>query len=535
VRVRVQPRVDPSRSVHVEIELASNAPLGRFQLLRGTPEGLTHVALADAHGAIEGKVTADAEGIVLDPVRAPSGVVHLSYDVAANVDSPFDALAERVQDDRFVGSGEGLLLLPEGLDEEVLPIELLLDGGPLRAPNAASTWGLGALRRTNGRPRVLRHLAFVVGSLGGAVFDTAGEHDESAWLGYTAFDPRPAAAEVAQIRSAMAELFHDHEQGPEALLFVTQTRPLGSYSTTPRSGGVLVQLGPSEPWSAAMRVSIAQQLVRPWIGGQLWIGTRDVQKRAESYWFSEGVARFVVTRLLARLGLVKPDEVRDALAGETAVILSSHHRGETNAALATRAATDDIARAHLVARGALYAARVNALVRDKSKGASSLDSMILDLLAQARKSGQALPLTAWTNALEAAVGAKEHEAFARMVGHGDEVTLPKGVLGHCYRAGTGDYVAFDLGFDVGATRLGKTGEVVALEPKGPAARVGLQGGDVVVEADYRDGHSEVPVTLTVKRGDATVHLKYAPKGESHPGPTWTRIPGLTDDQCGDAW
>jgi hypothetical protein len=542
LRVLLSPRVDPAKIVHVEIELAATAPLGIFRLLLGAPEGLSHVTLSDAAGPIETKLSADGAGVVLTPARAPSGVTRLAYDVVANVDSPFDPFAERVLDDRFVGSGEGLLLLPEGVDDELLPVELLLDGAPLRAPNGASTLGIGARHRTKARPRSLRHVAFLLGSLGGAVFDTAGEHDEAAWLGYTAFDPRPVAAEVAQVRSAMAELFHEHDQEhderPWTLLLATQTRPVGSYSTTPRSGGVLVELGPSEPWSAALRVSVAQQLVRPWIGGELWLGPREAG--ATSYWFTEGVARFFVTRMLARLGLLRPDDVRDALVGESSVVITSRlklaarHADASNIALASRAATDAVARAHLVARGALYAARINALVREKSKGASSLDTIILELLREAKKSHQPLPLTAWTDAVASMLGPSEVGHFDDTINRGEEVVLPKGVLGHCYRAGTGQYVAFDLGFDGAATQMSKTGEVVGLEPGGPAERAGVKPGDVI-DADYRDGHSEVPVVLTVKRGTETLHLKYAPKGVTYRGPTWTRVPGTPDDQCTDAW
>jgi hypothetical protein len=541
LRVLLSPRADPAKLVHVEIELAATAPLGVFRLLLGAPEGLSHVTLSDAAGPIETKLSADGAGVVLTPARAPSGVTHLAYDVAANVDSPFDPFAERVLDDRFVGSGEGLLLLPEGVDDELLPLELLLDGAPLRAPNGASTLGIGARHRTKVRPRALRHVAFLVGSLGGAVFDTAGEHDEAAWLGYTAFDPRPAAAEVAQVRSGMAELFHEHDDLPWTLLLATQTRPVGSYSTTPRSGGVLLEVGPSEPWSAALRVSVAQQLVRPWIGGELWLGPREADLRAMSYWFTEGVARFFVTRMLARTGLLRPDDVRDALVGESSVVITSRmrlaarHAGASNLALASMAPTDDVARAHLVARGALYAARINALVREKSKGASSLDTIILELVTEARKSHQPLPLSAWTDAVARVLGPAEVETFDRTINRGEEVVLPKGVLGHCYRAGTGQYVAFDLGFNGPATQMSKTGQVVGIEPGGPAERAGVKPGDVVVVADYRDGHSEVPVVLTVKREPQTVQIKYAPKGLSYRGPTWTRVPGTSDDACGDAW
>ena len=342
VHVRIQPRVDPVKVVHVDIELDGPGLVGVFRMVRGAPDVLSQVTLSDAQGTIATTLAADGEGLTLSSARPASGVTRLSYDVTANTDSPFDPLAERVLDDRFIGGGEGLLFLPEGLDDETLPLELVIDGALLRAPNAASTWGLGAAHRAKGRPRSLRHLSFLAGSLGGAVFDTAGEHDEAAWLGYTAFDPRPAAAEIAQVRSAMVELFRDHEfheeeQGALTSLFASGARPLGSYSTTVRSGGVLVELGPSEPWSAPLRLSIAQQVVRHWIGGQLWVGPHDGPHQAESYWFTEGVARFFVTRLLARLGLMRPDDVRDALVGEVSVILASHHKGESNVALAGRA------------------------------------------------------------------------------------------------------------------------------------------------------------------------------------------------------
>jgi len=534
LRVRVQPRVEPGKVVHVDLELLSLAPLGPFRLLAGAPELLAHVTLSDATGAIEAKVTADGEGLVLTPSRAPAGVTRLSYDVTANTESPWRPLSERVLDDRFIGAGEGLLVLPEGLDDQVVPVELLVDGSFLRAPNAASTAGVGATHRTRGRPRGLRHLTFLAGSMGAAVFDAIEGHDEVAWLGYTAFDPRPVAAEVAGVRSAMAELFHAQEPPPATLLFVTQPRPLGSYSTTPRTGGLLVQLGPSEPWSAALRVSVAQQLVRPWLGGELRVGPREGERAAEGYWFSEGVARFFVTRLLARLGLLHPDDVRDELVGEVSAVLASKHRGQTNAELAALAKTDDTAQAHLVARGALYAARVEALVRESSKGASSLDAVVVELLTMARKEQRVLPASAWVDALARALGPDERDVFERTIVRGDEVVLPRGVLGRCYRAGTGDYVAFDLGFDAAATREGKTGEVVGLEVGGPAARAGLQAHDVV-EADYRDGHPEVPVKVTVKRGAATLHLTYLPAGERHRGPVWTRTPGTPDDRCSDAW
>jgi len=534
LKVRLTPRAEGTPHVHVDMELGIVRPQESFRLALGAPENLTHVVMSDGGGAVDVKLSADRGGVLLAPLRSPSGIVRLGYDVAANTESAFKPLATRVLDDRFVGSGETLLLLPDHSGDEAIPVEIGIDGSALRAPNAASTLGVGATHRAKLRAASLVGVTFVAGSMGASVFDAIEGHDEAAWLGYTAFDPRPAAAEVAQVRTAMAEIFHAQSPPPSTLLFVTQTRPLGSYTTTSRLGGTLLQLGPSEPWSAPLRISIGQQLVRPWLGRELSIAPRDAYHPAESYWFTEGVARFFVTRLLARVGLIHPDDVRDALVGEISVILASGHQGKSNGALAEIASTDPTARAHLAARGALYAARVNALLRDKSKGASSLDALILDLLSRARKEQQSLPASAWGEAVSRLVAPAEGPQFERTIDAGEEVVLPKSVLGHCYRAGTGDYVTFDLGFDAAATREAKTGEVVGLRTDGPAARAGLKPGDIV-EADYRDGHPEVPVKLTVERGAETLHLTYEARGARHVGPTWTRLPATPDERCDDAF
>ena len=152
--------------------------------------------------------------------------------------------------------------------------------------------------------------------------DPAAGHDEAAWLGYTAFDPRPAAAEVAQIRSSLGDLFKAHDEPASTFLIVSQSRPIGSFFTSARAASVLLQVGPAEPWSAPVRLSIAQQLARRWVGGALRIAAEHGHE-AESWWFSEGVARFVAMHVLSHLGLAAPADVRDEIAGLLAVVAMS--------------------------------------------------------------------------------------------------------------------------------------------------------------------------------------------------------------------
>ena len=402
---------------------------------------------------------------------------------------------------------------------------------------------MGNVRRIKTRPRALRYATFLVGSLGAAEFDAIEGHDEGTWLGYTAFDPRPAIAELAQIRTGFGELFKaDVPLPPWTYLFVSQSRPIGSFTTTPRAASTLVQVGPSEAWGAPLRLSIAQQLVRPWVGGELRIAT-EPGKEAEGYWFSEGVARYVATHLLARLALLTPAEWREAIAGELSVLATSPHRALGNVELAALAMKGDgVARATLAARGALYAAREAAALRARSKGDKGdkgIQSVILGFMHEAREkvpSGQATqsavsPAT-WVEAI-AKDDPDAAKTFDAIVVKGSAVALQPDALGPCFRAGVGEYVAFDPGFDVEATKVSKEGKVVGVREGGPAAKAGLKEGDVLESMHAREGDADVPVKIVVTRAGQKVSLSYSPRGAHGRGQTWTRVKGVPDDRCGD--
>jgi predicted metalloprotease with PDZ domain len=237
--------------------------------------------------------------------------------------------------------------------------------------------------------------------------------------------------------------------------------------------------------------------------------------------------------LLSRLGLMTPSDVRSAVAGELAVLATSPDRALPNARLAELAPTDEVARATLMARGAVYALREAAVMRAHTKGARGLDAALALLVKQAedRKQGAFAP-SAWLDA----IGKDDPNAariFDAYIVKGDPITLPSDALGPCFRPGTGDYVAFDPGFDLDATRASKDGKVVGVRPDGPAAKAGLKDGDVVESMQAHEGDGEAPVKITLTRDGATSSLTYLPRGAHGRGQTWTRVPGATDDRCGN--
>ena len=185
---------------------------------------------------------------------------------------------------------------------------------------------------------------------------------------------------------------------------------------------------------------MAQQLARRWIGDALRFSA-PAGHEGEIGWFNEGVARYVATLLLARLGLLSASDWRQAIAGELSVLATSPYATRDNAALAALAPGDPVARATMAARGALYAARESAVLTDRTKGEKRLESVLVELLKHARNERDQrtaeLPASAWVGAL-AKYDPGAAASFDAIVTRGGPVTLPAGArLGPCFRAGVG--------------------------------------------------------------------------------------------------
>jgi predicted metalloprotease with PDZ domain len=312
-------------------------------------------------------------------------------------------------------------------------------------------------------------------------------------------------------------------------------RANGSFATTARFESALLQTGPMEPWNGPVRLSMTQQLARQWIGGALRFNAPPGHEW-ELAWFNDGVARYVATLLLARMGLLGPADWHDAIAGELSVLATSPYASQGNAALAALAAKDPVARATLMARGALYATRESAVIKTRSKGQKQLQGALIALLKQARTENgdgaNPLAFSAWLDTV-AKDDPDAAKSFDAIVTKGGPVTLPPGALGPCFRASAGEYVAFDAGFDVEATRIEKDGKVVGVRADGPAAKAGLKDGDVLESMNAREDDASVPVKIVITRGGQKVSITYMPRGAHGRGQMWTRVNGVADDKCGD--
>ena len=103
----------------------------------------------------------------------------------------------------------------------------------------------------------------------------------------------------------------------------------------------------------------------------------------------------------------------------------------------------------------------------------------------------------------------------RVRGEGRPLALPPHALGPCFRDGTTEYVAYDLGFDEAQTLATSPRMLRDLRPDGPASRAGARADDELVGLE--DGKH---VILTVRRGGKEEAIRYAPGAREHAGPSW---------------
>jgi predicted metalloprotease with PDZ domain len=526
--LRLVPALQPTPSVRVEIGVTGAlAKLPTWRIQRAETQNIAELLARDAKGPVPVVVRAASPGVELALGRATEGKLVLSYRVAAE---PFsdDVLGVAVDPNHMRISGERLIALPEDAPDRPIVVSVAIDPslGYLTAARAASSFGVGNERRFESTPAALRRGTYVAGVMGQAVLDGPEGHDEVAWLGYTSFDPRSIAAEVATFRTAAREYFGEKKvQSPFTLLILTDSRLEGEFDVARRTQSVLLHVAPGQIYNGPLRVTVSHQLLREWMGSVLYVGPLDPAKSGEAAWFTDGVTRYLARELDFRFGLLSSAEYLAEVEELERIVATSPFAKKSNAELAAEKSQAALALA--VARGARHAADVDARIRKKSGGKRSLDGLLRKLYAEARKVGGPLGESVWLDALKAELDQAGAASYAH-VAQGSRLDLPADALGKCFASEPRRYETFALGFEVEG---GVTGTVKSVTPKGPAERAGVRVGDVVKRTFHRAGDASVPVKLTFERAGKETSVEYRPVGAVVNGTGFRRTGQLTDAEC----
>lgn len=522
--LRLVPTVAPSASVKVELTASGElAKLLTWRIQRAAPTDVSELSARDQKGALPVVARSAPPALELVFGRATEGTVALSYRV---VGQPFsdDVLAVAIDPNHMRISGERLVALPDGAPDQPVPVSVSIDPSAYRAlGRAASSFGVGNERLLQATPSALRRATYVAGPMGQAVLDGPEGHDEVAWLGYTSFDPRSIAAEVATFRTAVREYFGEKEiSQPFTLLLLTDSRLPGEFDVARRTQSVLVHVAPGQSYNGPLRVTVSHQLLREWMGSVLYVGPLDPAKSGEATWFSDGVTRYLARELDFRFGLLTSVEYISEVEELERIVATSPLANQSNAELA--ALKTPAALAMAVARGARHAADVDARIRKKSAGKRSLDGVLRKLYQEAKKVGGPLGEAVWLEALAAELGEGGAASYAH-VAQGSRLDLPGDALGKCFAPVGRRYETFALGFET------ESEQVKSVTTGGPAARAGVRVGDVVKGMFHRAGDVSVPVKLRLSRAGKETNVEYRPVGAVVNGIGFRRVGQQNDAEC----
>ncbi|MEZ4373857.1 MAG: hypothetical protein R3B07_23755 [Polyangiaceae bacterium] len=463
--------------------------------------------------------------------------ITLEYRVKAADFSPDAVELNAVNPNSVRASAERLLLLPDEHSDAQLSVSLRIHSDNLSVPQgAASSLGVGEVRSRTLSARSLRQISLVAGPLGSARFAGPEGQDETAWVGYTSFDPRLVSAQNAVFRSAIREYFGDLRSTPLTVLILSDGRPVGDYEVARRSWSVLVHVAAGQPWDGTLSLAVSQAIVREWLGGRLWLGPSE--DATGQLWFNAGFARYVAREVAFRMGQLEPDEYAAEVESLTAIVRSAPERKLDNAALAKAArAGKPGAIALSIARGALWAsdldAKLRALPRTGAKAAETppLLAQILRETYRAavgddRTPGKPQRVEDLLSRLEAQLP-DVRQRFDKWIIKGEPGDLAAQALGPCFRQVPRSFPLFALGFELDDARA-----IVGLDAKGPAAKAGLQVGDRITELHYAAGNARLPVRLRYQRGDDPPKtLSYLPQQGSVKGRGWDVIPSIPRERC----
>lgn len=540
--ITLKPVAEPATVVVDILASGPGTSLQSWTIRAPAENALRSVSASDMDGTIAATAEPDPAqkpaALSIELSRPPRGPLRLSYVLSGAPLSLSATPLVEVDPDLFRATGQSLLALPDDLaDNKIVPVHILIDKSEYNAGTSsagafegATSYGIGADTQVKTSAQKLRDSAFFLGRLGTGVFDAYEGRDVAVWFGHTAFDPRPIAADVAGFRTAVGQIFKDaFPLAPATFFILPDARRIGAFSAHRQAGGVVLQISLAEPWSGAVRIAVGTEVVKAYVGERLWIGVPD--KPAQSHWFSEGLTRAFARELLFRFGLLLPSELISEINGLIGTLVTSPLRHENNAALSEKANEAGVLPV-LVARGALYATRVDALLRAKPGAKQSLQQVLLSLYAKAAEKQGPLPTSAWVEALAQALDAKEADAFKAMIENGGDITLPADAFGPCFQVGPHSYEPFELGYESADVEGEEDARVIKRVKSGGAAdKAGLRAGDRLLEEHVTAGAVDVPVKLKIRRGNEEKAISFRPAGPSIRAQGVSRKKNVPDEEC----
>ncbi|WP_246623305.1 peptidase M61 [Sphingomonas colocasiae] len=251
----------------------------------------------------------------------------------------------------------------------------------------------------------------------------------------------------------------------------------------------------------------------------------------ESSWFGEGLATFYQARLPFRFGMLSAEDYLADINWTAARYYTSSMATAPNAQVPLRFWADTRIRTLPYDRGMLYFVTVDDALRKASGGRTSLDTLMLAMLA-IEKAGKATTNADWEALLAGHLGQAAVADFRAFL-DGRMPVPASDAFGPCFRRTTKALRRYELGFATDV--LARPQRIVeGLVPGSAAARAGLRDGDEIVDPVPQDGiqgEQAEMLRLRIRRDGKIVPITYLPRGETVDAYQWERVPGTDGQAC----
>lgn len=466
---------------------------------------------------------------------APGAPVQLSYDLVGGRGVMAGA-AERhrvlLRPGLVEFNGSNGLVAPAMAADARVHVRLKFTGLPA-GQTVVTSFGEGEAEAMTGAWREVREALFVGGALRTRELVVEGMPVMLAIVpppaGDWTFSDEDAAVKVRRILATERLFWRDLDIPWYAVVIAPMEglRPDGAMSVggggTAFTHAFLLSLAPREGFGTETESLFAHEAFHEW--NPLGLGSGGRAPAPE--WFTEGVTTFYQDRLLERAKLLDPEEylrrvnriVRDDRFLREARV-ASNARLTQGARVTSPAQLDAEATTYRgpYLRGALMAMWLDAEIRGQTKGARSLDDVMLALRADREQ-----PLTQ-ERVLHTAAYLVDAATVERLRGFAErdaEVPFYEGGLarglaqatgaGRCVEVRTRVLWSFDLGLDSAELRHGA---VLGSVREGSAAwRAGLRNGETLEGWEMVTGDADHEVVMMVRGPGGRASVHYLPRGE----------------------
>jgi predicted metalloprotease with PDZ domain len=229
-------------------------------------------------------------------------------------------------------------------------------------------------------------------------------------------------------------------------------------------------------------------------------------------WFTEGFTTYYQDVLLLRAGLLSFPEYVQHTNENLRKYLLSPASNVTNREVIERHRVDSASDVIPYSRGATTALWLDSTIRKATRGKSSLDTVMFDLVRQARRRRPVLTAERVFRTAGKYIDAASLQQLREYAELGKTITVPPAALGPCATLQMDDIPTFELGMD--REELVGQHKVSGVKAGSAAFQAGLRDGQQVTRTNIYWNDVSKPVQLTVRTEGGSKTIEYYPRGPS---------------------